>query len=404
MTIGSIQQILHPIITTKVISRIATAENPLLREFGFQPGGPAELKIGHRQHGYDIFNNVRTAAKAAAPGEPAKTVRRQAVGRVNVTIARAYEKLPLMAEELHNYRPIGGSSAVFDNMGVTFIRKQQRYMGQRISNFRASLLLGMIQGKAYIHVSGNDLYYDNNSSGALGTIDWQRPSSTTTGSNYNQLNLIGTSNTDPYTNAAGAPIIKTSWDNPATDITAHIGQLDATLQATVGIGVRRIICGEDVWQAVCENDYVVQKGGISESPFSQYNVPGQNNIVDLNNPDNLKYGTLKCFPWIQFIITDSVLELGAEGSEKKIKFVPNGAIWFGPKGPNRFFWECALGSEPISEGPNMPWIDKMGMASWTTYTYDPTGLYLFTMDNAIPCEYIPAASGLAQVFFTGAAA
>src|SRR5579863_10389452 len=108
---GSLQQILHPIITTKVISQIAVAENPLLSLFGFEPGGPCELQTGHRQWGYDIFNNVRTAAQAAAPGEPAKTVTRNPVGRVNVTCGRFHEKLPLLAEELHNYRPkIGRAS------------------------------------------------------------------------------------------------------------------------------------------------------------------------------------------------------------------------------------------------------------------------------------------------------
>jgi hypothetical protein len=401
MTTGSLQQILHPIITTKVISRIAVAENPLLRLFGFEPGGPCEMKIGHRQHGYDTFNNVRTAAQAAAPGRPAATVTRNPVGRVNVTIARAHEKLPLLAEELHNYRPIGGSSAVFDNMGATFIRRQQRFMGQRIGNFRAAMLAGMIQGKMYLHKSGDNMYYNFTSSGALLTIDFQRPNSTSTGENYNQLNMVGTSNTDPSTGLAGAPIIQSSWANPSTDITKHIAQIDVTLQQTVGTNLGRIICGEDIWQAVTENDYVIAKAGIANAPFSEYI---RDESDELDNPKNLKKCRLRAFPWLEWIVTDSVLQLGALGSETYVKFVPAGSFWFGPKAPNPLFWEIALGSEPVSEGPNMPWVDKMGMTSWTTYTYDPTGVYLYTLDNAIPCEYIPAASGLATAFFTGTAA
>src|SRR5271154_719453 len=107
---ATVRQLLSPIVTSKAISRIAAAEMPLLEKFGFQPGGQSELPVGHRTHGFDIFNNPRAPAMTTVPGEAAKTVTRQAVGRVNVTVQRAHEMLPMSAEELHNMRPIGGNS------------------------------------------------------------------------------------------------------------------------------------------------------------------------------------------------------------------------------------------------------------------------------------------------------
>lgn len=388
MANATVRQLLSPIVTTKVISRVATAEMPLLAEFGMTPGGPCELPVGHRAHGYDVFNNSRSVGMTTMPGEAAKTVTRQAVGRVNVTIPRMHEQLPLSAEELHNMRPIGGNSNVYDTLGTSFIRRQQRFMGQRAANFRAVLLGGMMRGLAYAHPNGNDLYIDYTSGTNLITYNWQMPSG-----NQNQLNMLGAGN-----------IITGYWSSSATDIPTQFELIDIAMQNLVGIGLQRIVCGAQLWSYITANDFVAMKAGISNTPFSEYTRRPSGTI---EAPSNLKIGRLACTPWLEFIITDTVLQLGKQTAENpgtgsssytKTKLVADGSFWFGPRTPDPFFFEMAIGSEPIAEGPNQNPVVKMGLSAWTTWQWNPTATLLFALDNAFPCNYVPYASGYATAY------
>jgi hypothetical protein len=377
---ATVRQLLSPTVTSKAISRIAAAEMPMLAEFGFQPGGPSELPIGHRTHGYDVFNNTRTVGMTTVPGEAAKTVTRQSVGRVNVTVQRMHEMLPMSAEELHNLRPIGGNSNVFDNLGESYIRRQLRFMGQRAANFRAALLGGMMRGTAYVHPNGNDLYMDYTSGTNAYTLSWQMPSG-----NLNQLNMLGAGN-----------IITGRFDAASTDIPSVFEQIDIALQNLVGLGLQIVVCGAQMWTYITNNDAVAMKAGIANTPFTEYTRRPAGTI---DAPQNLKIGRLACLPWLEFIITDTVLELGAQGSTTKTKLVPDNTFWFGPRPLNDQLFQMAIGSEPIAEGPNMAPVVKMGMSSWTTWQWNPTATLLFTLDNAIPVNYVPAASGLATAIF-----
>jgi len=381
---ASLHEILSTKVTTRVVSREAGANKYLLRLFGMEPGGSAERQVGHRQFGYDIFNDTRTVAQGRAPGSSAGTVRRQAVGRVDGVFPRFYEKLPLLAEELHNLRAIGAPNNVYDERGVQYVLKQQRFMGQRVGNTRLAMLAGMIRNSFYGFKYGDDIWYDFSASSGSGVqqfqVDWKMPSA-----NMSQVNYTG-----------GGNLITTSWANPAADIPKHLRDINAALQSSTGTTLDLIICPADTWGYVISNDNVQAQAGISNPPFTQYERAVGTDSE--GRPQTVIVGRIAAVPWIQWIITNEGVKIGAPGSETFTQFVENGKFWYGPN-PSTNYFEMLLGSEPVNEGYGSPETVRYGMAAWTKLVDDPAGRMLFTLDNAIPANYIPAASGYATAVF-----
>lgn len=376
----SIQEILSTKITTRVVTREAAANRYLLSLFGMQPGGFAERAVGHRQFGYDVFNDTRTVAAARGPGAPAATVTRQKVGRVDGVFPRFYEKLPLLSEELHNFRQIGGPASIYDERGAAYVLRQQRYMGQRLGNNRLLLLAGMLRGALYGHTSGDATYYDFTSSGADFTINWQRPSGNTL-----KFNMDG-----------GGDIISASWATASTDIPGHLRSINSKLQIATGTTLDLIICPANVWNAVMNNDAVQAQAGTSNPPFTQ-----QERVIgtDANGrPQTVILGRIAAQPQVQWLITNEGIKIGTPGSESFVQYVPDNYIWWGPM-PSPTFYEMLLGSEPVNEGYGAQEVVRFGAHAWTKLVDDPAGRMLYTVDNAIPADYIPAASGYGTVIY-----
>ncbi|MEM4360039.1 MAG: major capsid protein [Candidatus Bilamarchaeaceae archaeon] len=369
---ASLHEVLSAQVTTRVVSREAGANHYLLRLFGMNPGGAGEVKVGHRHFGYDIFNDTRTVGQGRLPGVAAGTATRQSVGRVQGVFPRMFEKLPLLAEELHNFRAIGGASNAFDSRGVQYTLRQQRYMGQRAGNFRALLLAGMMRGKLYAHRSGDTIYYDFDSTNAAWEIDWKTP-------------------------ASHQSLITATWATETNDVPAMLNNINAHLQKTVGTSLGTIICPVNVWQAVINNDYVQALAGVSNPPFSvQERVPG---VANNGMAQTVIRGRITAVPWIDWIITNEGLRVGPPGNETFQQFIPDGHIWFGPQLGTDVgtYFEMLLGSEPVSEGYGAPEVERFGLYAWTKEVDDPTGRILYTLDNAIPANYIPASNGMVQV-------
>lgn len=380
----SINELLSTQITTRVVRQVAGTNRQLLRLFGVQPGGPAENPVGHRNFGYDIFNDTRTVAQGRGPMTPAGTVARQPVGRVTGTFPRFYEKLPLMAEEIHNFRAIGGPASVYDEQGARYIRAQQRYMGQRLGNTRMVQLLGMMRGNLYGHKVGDTLYYNFSSSGAAVNIDWQIPSG-----NKLKLNMLG-----------GGDILAASWATASTDIPGHLRAINAAFQQLTGTSLGTVVINSVTWGYILQNDEVAAQAGTANRPYTEYVLEeGTNPDTGLRN--TLIRGKIAAVPHIDFLITDEGLTVGAPGSESFVKYIPNNYAWFGPPlaGSAGEVWEQLLGSEPVCEGPGMPEVVRMGSHAWTMQNFDPAGRHLYTLDNSITALYIPAATAWGTVIY-----
>lgn len=388
---ASLHDILRPEVITGVVSREAAAASPLLSVFGFSPvrwnrdgtitdpGGAAQSIQGLRQFSYDIFNDTRTVGYSTAPGQPAATITRQAVGRVAGVYPQLYEKLPLPAEEMVNLRQIGGQPSEYGLRAMQdYLRRQQTFMAQRAANFRLLLLAGMIRGKLYAHGSGEKTWYDFNPSSATHTIDWKLPSG-----NTGQLNMLGTGN-----------IIDTAWSNPSANIPKHLQDIDVAFQNLVGTRLDLVITTSAVWQHIINNDFVQEQAGAVNTPFEEFTRDTGLGVNGL--PSTLKMGRLRCCPWIEFIITDQVLDLGLQGSTTRTKLIEDNHAWFGPR-PTPGLFQMLVGGMPVTDRVGGPVRIAQGLEAWVMTTYDPAGQQLFVCDNAIPANYVPSASAYGQV-------
>lgn len=381
---GSIQEILSTKITTRVVSRVAGATSEVLNLFGMQPGGRNVFRRPdvHRTFGYDIFNDTRTVGVGRAPGAPAGVARRQKVGRVDATIPRMNEKLPLLLEELHNLRVVGGPANEYDEMGRAYIARQQNYMGQRAANFRKVLVGGMMRGKVYAHENGDDIYWNYSISGAMYTLDYQIPAG-----NLNQLDMLG-----------DGDIIDQSWGDPTTDIPLHLSKINAGFQKNVGTRMDLAICDSEMWNRITNNEYVISKAGTSNTPFTVFERAAGNNENGL--PNTTMRARLAAFPMLEWLVTDEGVELGTQGSESYTQFVGANNVWFGPNPTQGMqVMELVEGNEPVKESYQSNPVPRTGLHAWTFESVDPPVVYLYALDNALPCLYVPAATAYPTVVF-----
>lgn len=379
---ASRSQILHTRVITKVVRRVAGSTSVFLNRFGMQAGGRNVGTSRQRKFAYDIFNDTRTVGTFRAPGVQSATVRRQPVGHVSVTIPRMAERLPLLYEELHNQRQIGSSDTDIDAAGRGYLLRQERFMGQRAANFRLATIGGMLRGNLYLHEDGDELYANYTSSNATFTINYQIP-----GGNLNQLNMLGNGN-----------IIAAGWQDPETDIPAQLMKINAAFQELTGSRLEVMAINSNTWQYLVNNDYVVSQAGVSNPPFRLYARGQEQQPNGLN--DTTFEAVLSAVPWLRIVITDEIIALGPKGSEVNTKFIPDDYVWFGPEPGTQGgldLMEMVEGPEPISEGPNMMPQVRNGLHAYSVQKYDPASIDLHTVDNALPCLYVPAATAWGHV-------
>lgn len=379
----AITDILRAQVTTKVVSRMAQSTSRILNQYNMAPGQSQELPVGHREAGYDVFNHSRAVGTTSAPGAPATRITPQIVGRVNFTFARLNEELFLPYEKIHNLRQVGGSAAQFDQLGANYITLQERFMGERVANWRTILLIGMLRGGLYAHQSGDKIYFDYNSANALYQVDLKMPAG-----NMSQLNMLG-----------GGNLIDVSWSNPGADIPAQLEAIDQALMQLCGQRLERITCSGRLWSKyVLKNDAVQAGAGIANKPWETYRR--EVGVGPDGTPITDKFGVIAAVPWVEWHITNDGLDVGAPGATTWTQHVPDTNIFFGPNpaGRNDLF-EMQLGDEPVVEYENGPVAARMGLYTWTKRSDNPAGYEFFALDNAMPASYVPACHGNGTVVF-----
>lgn len=377
---ATLNRILQPAVLTEVVSQQMAAEHWLLQLFGVQPGGPNERDYGHGREGkYRVFDNTRKVGTISAPGTPANFTGPQVVKEVPFVYPRMHEKIPLLAEELHNLSRIESQSER-DVAGENMVTLQTRYLAQKAGNFRAVMLAGMFRDALYEHVSGQDRYWNFTSSGALKRVNFQMPSG-----NQSQLNMLG-----------GGDIIDTSWDNSSANIPKHLSSIDAAFEQLYGGRLETMIVTGTGWQNIINNDFVASQAGIAGPPFRTFErVVG---VREDGSPLQVSVGEISARPGLMIYITDSGLQLGAPGSETFTKYVgDSNALFLGrPDGGN---YTMHLGSEPIAEYNGGPKSVRRGFSSWAVETADPTATMLYSLDNALMVNHIPNSLAYGTVVF-----
>lgn len=383
MPFSSIDTILSAKVITRVVSRIAATSNSLLNFFGAQVGGPNVKTHGHRQFLYDVFNYTRTVGSARAPGANAAKIARQKVGTVQGTFPRLYEYMQMLAEETHNFRRIGGSFAEFDEAGEQYVMRQLAFMGQRAANFRLILLAGMLRGQLYISQVGDDFFYGFTDPGAgynAFPINFQMPAG-----NKLQLNMDGTGN-----------IIDVSWDDPTALILDQLLSANAAMESLTGYRLEHALVSSRVWANIINNLQIKSTAGTSNAPFEVFERA--TGTRPDGTPVNEFIGRLRAIPWLDFHIHDAVLEVGPPGAEVLTKLIPDTGAFLLPT-PNSMWFEMLEGGEPIADYDGAPKVVRNGLYGWRTTKSDPTSDLIYQVDNAMPANYVPAATMFATVVF-----
>lgn len=363
-------------VTTRAVSRVAATGSSLLRLFGMQSESPTIRRINGRDFSYDIFNASRSVATGRGPGAPAATVNLQPTGRVSGTLPRLNEKMILPYEKLNIVRRMGTANEI-DEAGLDYTRDQQTILGQRAANFRLLQLAGMMRGKLYAHQSGEDIYYDFTSSSSAFNIDWQIPSG-----NLLRLNMLG-----------GGNIIDKSWADPTADIPGHAAAIRSAIVQLTGRDVRIAMCGLTMWEYIKGNDNVQAKSGIASVVFES--VPLPPGVEADSNGQPISAYRLSGIPELTWIVTDQGLTLGSSGSTYT-KLVGDTDVWFGPA-PNVNQFQMHEGSETVVVRNN-PTLAR-GLFAWTKQTDDPAAVLMYTVDNVLIANYVPAATAYATPIF-----
>ena len=385
-TDASISELLTTLYTAKAISTVAATSSPILGLFGFNGNDPKSdgknlLRVGKRKSGWDIFDDTRTAASFRSPAAPAATVARNPVGRVEIVFPRMAEKLPLLHDDLNNFRKIGGGYSDYDPRGIDYITKQQRYLGQRAANFRLLMTAGMMRGNLYGHQVGDTTYYDFDSTAAINTISWRIPTGNTL-----QLNMTGAGN-----------ILDASWATIAsTDIPRHLSAINAAFEYTSGSRLDVAVINSKTWDLIKNNTLVQRQAGSSNRVFK---VDKRDVGMGFNGkPLTNRVGEIDAANFVEFIITDAVMDVGPPHTLRREKLIPDNYAWFGPQ-PDKDLMEMLIGSEVVSEGHGKAPSEKYGTYAYSKENDDPAVVELYSGDNACPALYVPAATAWAQVVF-----
>lgn len=362
----ALPEILQPGPFNKLISRLKVNNTRLQNAFA---AGGMDMQPG-RNFGYDIFNETRDIAVGRTPATGPATVPHQPVGRVNGTFPRFHEKKRLLYEQIHNLRPIGGGWGQIDKRGLRYIEKQAQILKQKYTNAREFFLAGMLRGQVYYVQDGDSLkYYLSNPGGNSYTIDFQIPAG-----NKGQLDMLG-----------DGAIIDTAWDNAAALIVDHCLAVNAAMENLLGRALRQIWVTSVMWSYVINNTQVKALAGTVNTPYDIFDRVGQNDFV----------GRLRALPWLEWHITDGVLN---DGGGNTVKIIDDTAAVFMPDIESSWY-ETLLGSEVVVEYENGPATEQFGQYFYARQTTDPAGYDMYALDNHIPSLLNPSCIAYATVDF-----
>jgi hypothetical protein len=393
--VAALSQILEALVLTKVVSRIAAANDAVLNFMGFQPGGFNEQNFGHGRIGsYHVFNNARTIALGRAPGTAAGRSRKQVMIEVAFTYPRMHDSIDLLAEQIHNISKIDNLAAR-DVAGAQMISRQTRFLGQKAANWRTAMTVGMLRGSLFLQQEDQDWYWTYTSGTPSAAVTVAEVNFRMPAGNKDQLNMTDRAGNSIFS----GNIIDVSWDNASANIPLHIKKINEARE-NVGIGpLTDIHLGSSLWDNVSQNDAVSSQAGIANPPFTTFER--EVGTRPDGSPMQEMIGRINSAPGLDWHISDAGLELGTPGSETFTKHWPTeSAIFMGtPRATDNF--SMLLGSEPIAEFDGGPEVLKTGLNSWSVKRSDPTLTQLMALDNALAVNHDPFSIAHGTVVFSG---
>lgn len=373
-----LRDLLAPSVVTGIISRIQAPGDVLQRHFGLNIGGSRVEQVSGRQYSYDILDYTRAVATGRRPATGPAVIAPVPVAKQNVTIPRAYEKLPLSYEMLHNIRQLGANAGQRDTMGTKYVERQFTEAKRRHNNWREIAVAALLrQGTlSFRYDAPDDLTPVYTLGGSPGeTIDWLIPAAHKT-----KLNMTG-----------DGDIIGTTWSNAAAPIPQDIFQINAAFQQATGSMLQHAYMNSVIWNYVITNTDVRNLAGSSNKPFAEFKLTGD------SNPDGVKTGLFSArfdwCPWVEWHVYDGGLEVDGTYS----KFLPDTLATFSIEhGP----WLKGIeGSEPRKTNPMSPAEEVFGLDSWIREWDEPARLELHCLQNFMIELNTPKSLAIGTVVF-----
>lgn len=361
----AIPQLLNPAVVNARVDRLRVVNTALQTKWGMNKGGSAVRESPYGRRGsYDVFNSTRKVAKPVQPGTAAAMQPPNPVGNVNYTIPRFHPSIHLIAEQVHNQRPIGGPVSQIDAAGQQYVADQEMYLKQQITSAREFQVAAMQRGSyTYALDSPFQGFYMDYSGGAAVTIDFQMPSG-----NKSKLDMLG-----------AGDILATSWDNAAAPIVSDLLQINAAFIQLTGRGLANIGMTSIGWGYVGANTQVQTQAGTANTYFD---------YITRDEATTNFSARLRAVPWLTFDINDNGLDTASSGTTFA-KFIEDDHAVFSisPDAVVAQYWECG---EPISEWDGAPVVVRVGEYYWIAPRSNPTGYQLFALHNGMPVLQIPA--------------
>lgn len=386
----------HAKTNTRIVSRVAAASSFLLSRFGMAPGGKNVGFSVQREDSYDVFNATRTIAQVRNPRSGSAPVNRQKAGSVRYAIPHSAEHQRILLPSVTNQRPLGGTGGEVDQNGQDEIARQQRYMGQRVANFRLALLGGLLRGKLYVQAgssNADEQYLSYTSSSNLMEINLGRHSG-------NEEDVDAHDKPGETGSAAmySAAVFADKWDNGTVNIPKQLMLLNRTSKAQTGGSIELAVTGSGTWDYLVNNDFIRAQAGISNTPFD-YIRRREGGDADNGLPPTEFEAKFPSMPWMNWLMSDEVVQMGTAGSEAITSVIPPGYVWFGPDPQKtRDLMEMLETQELVREKAGAPAVLRRGVYAWVNDDeYDPPVAKLHTKDDALAVMYSPNMTYLVKV-------
>lgn len=352
-----VPQLLQPGVVNKTISQLKVKNNRLQNFFGGGEDGSRITRTDGRNFSWDIYNESRKVSNQRAPATGPSKVAPNPVGNVVGVFPRVHESIPLEYERIHNQRVVGGPLNNIDVAGRDYIRKQERYLKQRLTNYREFQHAAMLRGGWYYKQQGDDLLVSLEDNGGV-YINYHIPAG-----NKSQLNMLG-----------DGDIISTDWDDPDADIPSQCERISAAMEALNGWMIRHCWIGVEVMGYLFKNNSMKGRAGTAHPPMKQYNALESNDYEVV----------FEAIPWLTFHVTSGVLEM----SSGLVRIIPQKHAIFMPDVDDTWY-EYGAGSEIVIEWIGQSPTPRYDAYYWAVPTAQPAGYELVAVQNGLPYLYVP---------------
>ncbi|MGC4002883.1 MAG: major capsid protein [Pirellulales bacterium] len=358
----ALPQELQPVVVAERVSRIKVINDTFQKFWGFNGDNVTPVPV--RTGTIDIFNETRQIATAVVPGSASANIAPQVVGTFNYSIPEVRENENLKAEKLFNLRQMGSSANVIDVYGMNYVAEQERFMKQKLVNFREFQAAAMLRGSYTYSKIGGGTSLSHAFTGGTYTVDYQVPSA-----NKNQL--------------SGA--IATTWLTTTNKIVDHIVAVNKLSASQSGRGIRHAFCNSTIWQLVVNNTQVQNLGGSVNQPFD---------YIERSDKSEDYTAKLKAIPWLTWHITDNGLDVG--GSFTTYLADTQCTFTVEPGTDVASYYTCP---SPVVEYDGGPIVGKQGEHYWYTSMRDPAAYQLNTVLSGMPILKIPTGIFYGTVVF-----